>query len=311
NDADLWRSQGGGGQAGEPAVELRGGFGVIGIEAREYVFDFAGSDNHVSELIWQSLAPMATAELKASLPDEWTLKARARAALMGDSYMEDYDWFGPDFVSYADDDWTHRSQHPNTSLDWYLDASLALGRNVWAEPNAKLNLNGGLRYTDVQWAAKGGSYVYSDMSIDNPGSNFRAYTGTLPDGPVITYRQQLPVLFAGLDADVEEGDWSYSASIQGGMTFFGLATDDHWLRDLRFEDRIRPTPVLAAAATATYSVSANLGIHVTGSIEKMFLGRADTETFDTLTGTSLGTAADVGGAELGTVSLSAGLKGSF
>src|SRR5690606_28765943 len=104
---------------------------------------------------------------------------------------------------------------------------------------------------------------------------------------------------------------SYTASIQGGMTFFGLATDDHWMRDLRFVDRIRPTPVLAAAATATYNFSDTLAAYVTGSVEKVFLGRADTEVIDTLTGASLGTSADIGGAELGTVSLSAGLKGSF
>jgi outer membrane protease len=245
------------------------------------------------------------------LPDEWTVEARARAALSGMSYMEDYDWFGPDFISYAADDWTHRSQHPNTNLDWFIDASIALGRNLIAEPNVKVNLNGGMRYTDVQWTAFGGSFVYSDSSVDNPGNNFRAYTGDFADVPVITYRQQLPVLFAGIDAEVSEGQWTYSAGAQAGMTLFASATDDHWLRDLRFVDLIKPAPVLSGSVRATYDVSDNFGLFLEGSIEKMFVGRADTEVYDIPSGMLIGSFADLGGAELGTISLSTGFKGSF
>jgi outer membrane protease len=294
-------------------IELRGGFGAIGIEAQEHVFVQAGSGNHLSLLVWQSVAPMATIGVDVNLPDDWTVKARARAAMSGDSYMQDYDWFGPDFINYSFDNWTHRSQHPNTNLDWYLDASIAIGRNLIVEPNAKLNLNGGLRYTDVQWSAVGGSFVYSDFTVDNPGNNFHAYTGNFADVPAITYRQQLPVLFAGLDAEVSDGELTYRAEAQAGMTFMGLATDHHWMRTppLRFLDHIKPTPVVALSASATYDFSDNLGAFVEGSVEKVFMGRADAETYDHTTGALLSRTADTGGAELGTISLSAGIKGSF
>lgn len=295
----------------DQAITLRGGFGVIGIEAREHVFAGAGSPNNLSLLIWQTAAPMANVEVDVKLPEQWTVKARATAALFGDSYMEDYDWLGADFISYDFDDWTHRSQHPNTNLDWYLDASLAVGRDIIVEPNARVNVNGGIKYTDVQWTAVGGSYIYSDGSTDNPGNNYHAYTGTLPDIPGITYRQQIPVLFAGLDAEVTDGQWTYEAGAQAGIALFARGDDHHWLRDLRFVDSITPAPMLGASATASYAFSDSLDIFLSGSIEKVFLGRGDTGYYDIPSGVYLGSSVDAAGLELGTISLAGGLKGSF
>lgn len=291
-------------------VELRGGFGATAIEAREYVYNLAGSKNLTSMLVWQSVAPMASVGIDVNLPDDWTLKARARAALSGDSYMEDYDWFGPDFVDYAFDNWTHRSQHPNTNLDWFLDASLSIGRNLIVEPNARLNLNGGFKYIDVQWSAVGGSYVYSDSTVDNAGNNFRAYSGNFADIPAITYRQKLPVLFAGLDGEVTDGQWTYRAEGQAGLTFMAATADNHWMRDLLFIDRMKPSAVLSGSASVAYDFSDNLGAFLEGSIQRVFDNRADTEIYDA-SGTLIGSFADSGGADLGTISLTAGIKGSF
>ena len=296
----------------DSAVELRGGFGVLGIEAREHVFAASGSTNNASLLIWQSLAPMGTLELKASLPEDFTVKAGLRAAIAGYGYMEDFDWIGPDFVSYGADDWTHLSQHSNTHLDWYFDGSLAFGRDIYVDPVAKLNANIGLKYTDVQWTAVGGTFVYSDFPGD-AGGNFRAYQGSIPDEPTITYRQQLPVLFAGLDAEAKEGPWTFEGSVQGGVTFLGLATDHHWMRTppMRIYDYLQPAPVLGASGTLKYDVTQNFGLFASGSVEQVFLGRSNKEYYDIDTGDLLLTHPDGGGAELLTVSASAGLKGSF
>ena len=288
----------------DETIELRGGFGAIGIEAREYVYNLSGSEDVLSLLIWQSIAPMATIDVKANLPDNWTLRARGRAAMAGDSYMEDYDWLTPYRPSFAFNDWTHRSQHPNTSLDWYLDGSLAVGKNLIVEPNATLNVNGGLRYTDVQWTATGGSFTYSV-------GGFRDTSGTFADTPAITYRQQLPVIFAGIDGEVTDGPWTYTADAQAGVVLFGLATDHHWMRDLRFLDIIRPAPVFSASASAAYDFSDSFGVFLSGSVEKVMVARADAESYDISTGALNSSFPNSSGAELGTISVSAGLKGSF
>lgn len=287
-------------------VELRGSIGVIGLEAREHVFPTAGSTDNLSLLIWQSAAPMATGDVRVRLPDDWTVSGRLRAAISGTSYMEDYDWTGAHFVSYDFDDWTHRSQHPDTNLDWYFDGSLAVGRDVMVEDAVRVNLNGGFKYTDVQWTARGGSYVYSV-------GGFRDTNGNLADTPAITYRQQLPTLFAGLDIEAVENGWTYGVSAKGGMTLFGLATDQHWMRvpPLRFIDSLQPAPMLSFAASAGYDLSDNLGVFFEGTVEKVFLGRADTEIYNNDTDALIATAPDAAGAELASVGLSAGLKGSF
>ena len=292
------------------SFEIRGSLGAIGIEAREHVFAGSGSSDNVSLLIWQSAAPLATVEVDFVLPGNWTIAAEARGALMGVSYMEDYDWFGPDFVSYDFDDWTHRSQHSNTSLDWYFDGSLAVGHNVVVEPYAKVNVNAGLKYTDVQWAAVGGTYVYSGFDGDAPGG-FRDNVGSFADEPGITYRQQLPALFAGIDAEVEDGNWTYATGLQAGVVLMGAATDHHWMRDLKFVDYLYPAPMVNLEMAATYSVSDNVGLHVSAAIEKMFLARADTEVSEISTGTPDGSYGNGAGAELGTISLSAGVTGRF
>lgn len=282
-------------------LQLRGSVGMMGIEGREHVL--AGDDN-VSLLTWQTLAPVASVDVKARLDDNWTLSASFRAALGGKSYMEDYDWLAPYAPSYAADDWSDRSQHPDTKLDWFYDATIALGKDLPANESLTINLNGGFKYTDVQWTARGGSYVYST-------GGFRDDAGNFPDAPGITYRQQLPTLFAGLDADAHSDGWTIGLAARGGVTFLGKATDNHWMRDRLFIDSLAMTPMASATGSAGYDISDHLNVYVEASIEKVFMARGDTEIYNTNTNALIGTAPDSAGAELGTATLSAGLKGSF
>ena len=287
-----------------PVVELRGGFGAIGIEAREYVYNSPGSTDAMSLLVWQSVAPMATAALKFRVFDDWTIEAKGQGAMSGDSYMEDYDWLLPHRIDFASGNWTHQSRHPNTSLDWYLNGSIAVGKDFMFGDGVRANLNGGLRYTDVQWTATGGEYIYSV-------GGFRDTQGQFGNVPGITYRQQLPALFAGIDAEIREEAWTFATSAQLGMTFFPVATDDHWLRNLRFVDSLRPSPMVALSARGGFAVTDNLEVFTEATLEKVFLARADTKTFAIDTGLPQATFTNSGGGELGTVSLSAGLKAHF
>jgi outer membrane protease len=297
-------------QTDDQSVTLRGSIGVMGIEAKEWVYASAGSPNVLSYLNWQSVAPLASGEIGLRLGDGWTAKAEFKAALGGDSNMEDYDWFGPDFVSYNFDDWTHRSISPNTNLDWYLDGTFALGLDLVDEPDYRVNFSGGVKYTDVQWTASGGTYDYSGF----PGGavvGFRGNSGTLPDGPGITYRQQLPSLFGGVDVEGGSDGWNYAVSAKSGFTLMGFASDDHWLRSLHFVDMLQPAPMLSASANIGYDFTPNFGVFVQGGIEKVFLSRGDTDVTNTSTGAYQGRSLDTAGGELGTINLSAGLKGSF
>ena len=287
-------------------VTLTGGVGVIGIEGREYVFDGSGSEDVLSLLIWQSLAPMLTTGLDVSLPDGWSIAAKAQVALGGDSYMEDYDWLLPFRPSFASDDWTHRSQSENTDLDWYFNGSIALGKDIVVNEDMTVNVNGGFKYTDVQWAAVGGTFVYSV-------GGFRDTSGTFADVPAITYRQQWPALFLGADAEIVRDQWTFDFGAQAGVTFNGIGDDTHWMRvpPLNFVDSLGMSPTVSLSASAEYEVDEQLSLFVAGTFDIFFIDRGYTDIYNNDTGALVGSELDAAGAELVSASVSVGLKGTF
>ena len=294
------------------AVEIHGGFGILALNANEIIYTGPGSSNEISHLFWSSRSPMLAAGFGVNLPEGWTLDVNAQVALSGDGYMEDYDWFGPDFVSYNFDDWTHRSQSDATNLDWYFNGSVLVGRDLQIMENVTLNLNGGLKYTDVQWAAYGGTGVYSDQVTDYPGNNFRAYQGSVSTDVLgITYQQRYPALIVGLDTEIVQEAWTFDFSAHAGMTFNASATDDHWLRDLRILDSLQMAPIVTLAAKAEYQVSDGMSLFVGGSLEKVFVARGDKQWWENGVLIPYFNSADSSGTDLFAASISGGVKGTF
>ncbi|WP_421762076.1 omptin family outer membrane protease [Devosia sp.] len=289
----------------DSAFSIYTAIGLVKIESNEIVYLGAGSDSVLSRLIWQSTAPMLTAGFDVAMPKGWTLSGKAQVGMSGDSYMEDYDWIdAPWFQGYGADDWTDRSQHDDTNLDWYFNGSVALGYDVIKDDTATLNVNAGFKYVDVQWAAKGGTYVYSD-------SGFRDDVGSFPDGePGITFRQKFPAAFLGLDGEIKQDQWTFGGSLQAGLTFGASDIDNHWMRDLVFDDTLGSAPMVALEANAGYALDEKTSLFVTGTYDKIFTGRGDTTATDTVTDDS-DTELDVAGGDFGAASISVGIKGSF
>ncbi len=288
-------------------VTLSGGIGIVSLEANELVYRNSTTDNRLSHLIWQSTAPMLTAGLGVALPEGWTLAVDAQVAIAGDSYMEDYDWIAPWATGFGDDDWSHRSQHDATDLDWYFNGSILLGHDFSVSDGLTVNLNGGFKYTDVQWTAHGGDFVYSS-------GGFRNDVFSLADSVKgITYRQSFPALVAGLDAELVEGQWTLGASAQAGFTLFGTADDVHFLTPApnHFIDRLGSAPLLSVGASVGYEVADGMDLFIAGKAEKIFTGRGDEDYYDRVTGAPIGTAVNGGGGDLFAASITGGLKGTF
>jgi outer membrane protease len=283
---------------GNDAISLSGGIGVLAVESNEYVYAGAGSSNVLSKLIWQSVSPMLTTGLDVKLPEGWTLDGEAQIALLGDSYMEDFDWRGG---SFAEEDWTDRSQHDDTNLDWYFNGSMRVGHDFQMDEGTKVNLNAGFKYIDVQWSGFGGSYIYSEHA-------FRDTSGSAPaDQAVITYRQQLPALFLGVDTEFVQDAWAFDFGAKAGVAFNSSDLDNHWLRGLVYVDDIDMSPMVALSARAEYSVADNMNVFVGGTVDKVFRGRGDTS----ITGAGVAFFPDAAGLDLMAASLSAGVKGTF
>lgn len=294
-------------EAADAGVVAWGSIGVISLEANELVYDDVGSDTRLSQLIWQSTAPVLTAGLDVSLPEGWTFTAKAQVAMSGDSYMEDYDWIPPYATGTGDDDWSDRSQHPDTRLDWYFNGSLLLGYNLLNADGVKLNVNGGFKYTDVQWAAYGGSYVYSE-------NGYHDEVGEFPAGEKgITYRQMFPAVVVGLDGEITDGDWTFGAGAHAGLTFNAQDDDHHWQRTppLDFIDKLVSAPLVSAEASVGYKIADKTQIYLSGSAEQIFTARGDTEVYDNDTGELLEVDLDGAGADLFAATISVGIKGTF
>lgn len=275
---------------------LRGSLGITSVRANELVFE---DKERVSRLIWKSPAiSTLTGSIDVKLDKAFYVKASGVIGLRGNSHMADYDWFNPGGP------WTHRSVHPDTDLDHYFALSLEAGREILSIDGTDVSLGAGFKYTDVKWTAYGGSYIYSD-------SGFRADRGKFPDGEkAISYQQQWPVPYLGVNLSHIEGAWTFGSALQGGIAVDAAGTDDHWMRDLRFIDYFDTTPAVMISASAEYEFRPDAAFYVSGAFDHMFRTRADTEMTDKLTGDKV-EFPDSAGADYQSMTVSLGLRGKF
>lgn len=158
-----------------------GGVGYTWVKAEEIVYY---GEDQISHLFWQSQMPVLTGAFRAAPMDNVTVFGRVKVGLGGSHKMEDYDWMGEHFKSYAFDDWTHRSVHDQTELDRYINLDIAVGHDFEINQHNVFNLHGGFKYTNVKWTASNGQYVYSD-------TGFRKDVGKFSEKG-ISYEQNFP-----------------------------------------------------------------------------------------------------------------------
>ncbi|QRM54911.1 omptin family outer membrane protease [Sinorhizobium sp. BG8] len=289
-------------QSLDGSISLSGSAGLMTIEANELVYD---GGQRISRLVWESDAVgLVNGTLDMELQNSWKARFSASGGFGGDSDMTDYDWIAPFSTGEGMDDWSDRSRHPDTKLDHYYRLEAELSRTMFEDAYSTLGLGGGLRYTDVKWSAYGGSFIYSD-------AGFRDFRGRFPDDERgISYRQQFPVAYAALNATHVTGDWRLAGALQGGLTVGARDTDDHWMRALRFEDRLDTAPVISANVEVGYQIMPNATFYLGAGLEKIFEARGDTTMVDTTSGASQ-TFADSAGGDFSAMSLSMGVKGRF
>lgn len=281
------------------AVRLRASLGATYLQADEFVYF---GDYRVSKLTWQSAAPTLRGSLSVDLGYGLSVAAEGGVALEGVSHMVDYDWLAGDDTP---ENWTHRSEHPDTNLAHFLTGAATIGYELAHVSDAVVRMHGGFRYTDVKWDAFGGSYVYSS------GPGFRDLAGTFPPGdPAISYRQQLPEFFLGFDGEQYYGKLRVGGLMRGGLVVGAVTTDDHWMRDLRFMDNIYVQPAVELGLDAGYAFAPNAELTLAGRAKHIFEQRGDTAIFDTVSGVTL-FSTNSAAASFTQLDLTAGLRAKF
>ena len=264
------------------------------------------SGARLSQLIWELQAPVLTLGARARIMDTLTLAANAAVAFSGDSYLEDFDWIPP-FAQPGDgnDAWSDRSQHDETDLDRYVSLDLAVGRDFEINDAVTLNLNGGVKYSTVQWTAYGGNFIYS---VDG----FRDLVGTAPAGTRgATFQQRFPGVFLGAEATADSGRWTFAGLIRGGVTVNASNTDHHWARDLRFENDFGPVPFATLGGRVDYAVTQRSVVFLATDVENFFRTTGNTKVYDMRTGALLAAYDNEAAMDLFAFTLRGGLKLHF
>ncbi len=283
-------------------VTFIGGVGYTFLRAEEIVYDPA--ENRISALFLEWTAFVVTGSLHARFAGPWTLAASATVGLSGKSRMEDYDWLDA-APSYAFNDWSDRSVHPDTELNHYFTGDIALGRDFEIRDSLTLNLHGGFKYTDVKWTAFGGSFVYSEDGFRDDIGNFR------DSERGISYQQKFPGVFLGAEATARHKGWTFSLQARGGLNFKVEDEDHHWTRDLRFEGDFGTLPFVSLSGRVDYNLTKNANLFVAGSFEQHFDKVGDMRIYKISSGAPVGALQDGGGLEFRAVTISGGFKMKF
>ena len=221
-------------QVGGVTFSLGATIGLVDGTAYERVYAPQVRDFKVSELTWdlKNIA-MVGVQGTADIGSRFRINLGYWSAVSeGDGSMVDRDWLFLDADS--DDDWTHESRHPDTTLD--SGSMLDLSLDVRAFSMGALSVSGifGYKHDEWKWSARGGDYNYTwDYNGDGyiTEDEYRR-GGSFPDGQlVIEYRQQYEMPYLGLGC---EGVWG-PVQVQGHVLYSPwVSAEDHDYHALRY-----------------------------------------------------------------------------
>ncbi|GGA70648.1 outer membrane protease [Nitratireductor aestuarii] len=247
-------------------VNFVGGIGYSWIRADEKVY-FEG--DRLSHLIWTSQTPVFTAAMSINPLADLTIDAKTRIGFLSTSRMEDYDWFGPFFKSFAFDDWTHHSSSEDTNLERYISGDVTLGYNLDLRSVGTLNLNSGFKYLNLKFDSSGGALTYSVegfRDVAEPSdSRLRS----------ISYEQRIPGIFVGAKWTNEFERSLVSARARVGKTLGAKDKDVHWKRSTIFAGDLYSAPFVELGADLHYKTSDKVSVFASLDYEKYFEMKGD------------------------------------
>jgi plasminogen activator len=138
--------------------------------------------------------------------------------------MKDYDWLDED-----DEDWTHRSEHPDTQVTKAWQAELAATGWALKRDDLALGVMLGYQRTQLGWQARGGRYLYSS------DDGFRDIPGVIPSGlKGISYQQTYDTPYVGLVGLYNYRDWTVEGRFKYSQWVKARDFDTHHLRNTTF-----------------------------------------------------------------------------
>ncbi len=260
--------------------------GLLNGEANEIVYN-PSTGAEVSHLEWQiDNVAMVGAGISFT-PASW-LKINTDIWVNisdGSGSMDDYDW------SASNLPWTDWSHHDDMTVDQVFLFDLNAEVPLLKRPVGTVYGIMGVKRDNFEMSASGGDYIYSN-------TGFRDTTGSFPDNlQVISYEQTYTVPYLGVGFQADYNPLSFTGRIIGSGLVDLETKDNHYLRNLVFEDDFETGTMLALDLGFTYSFSDRLrfmgGFHYQYYDEV----KGSTTVTDTSTGETFIYSGDTAGAD--------------
>jgi len=276
--------------------------GQTNIKANELVYGQPSSypaDYKLSQLIWESRnVPMLYAGMNIRINRLYKFNFEAKfAAEDHKSIMDDYDW------SYVGRDWSDYSNHPDTILTEASGYNLNLDYNLLGKKKNKLSMLIGYKEDRWSWESRGGTYIYSTNST----TGYRSSTGSFTAGQkVISYRQHMSTPYIGLRFESNLNKWKFNFQYDYSDWVNIKAVDDHYLRDLLFEDTFAESSMNAYKLGITYQINKDFNLLFNYAVQKYDEARGNTIYKNDDTGVVTGGCTNCAGADNSSVGWSFG-----
>lgn len=194
----------------------------------------------------------------------------------GTSEMDDYDW-----LDYSRADWTHFSNSP-TDITQVYKFDLNTEYTLLSTDLINLFVTLGYKADTFKWVAVGGTYIYSD----DDGGNFRAYQGSFPNEPGISYNQSFKCSYIGLGSKINLGSFSLEGKLNYSAKVEVKGEDTHHFRDLYFEDYFSNGELIQLNLQGNFILNDNMTLIASYDYTKYFLNKGYTVSTDLITGVS-------------------------
>jgi len=276
--------------------------GQTNIKANELVYGQPSSypvDYKLSQLIWESRnVPMLYTGINVRISPSYTFNLEGKFAVKKHkSIMDDYDW------SYVGRDWSDQSNHPDTTLTEASGYNLNFDFDLLGKKRNKLSMLVGYKEDRWSWESRGGTYIYSTNST----TGYRSSIGSFTSGQkVISYSQHMSTPYIGLRFESKLNKWKFNFQYEYSDWVKIKAVDDHYLRDLLFEDTFSESSMNAYKLGVSYQISKKFNLHLNYAVQKYDEARGNTVYKNDDTGVVIGGCTNCAGADNSSASWSFG-----
>jgi plasminogen activator len=219
----------------------------------------------------------------------------------GDNTMDDYDWY---LTGYTYTNWSH---HDETDLKTAFSLDFNGEFAFYQYQTSKFFGIAGFKYDTYELEAYGGSYIYSANYLYD--TVFTVDNGT----KIITYEQNYyaPYVGIGFSSSLWETPLNFSGRVIFAPYVWGDDKDQHYMRDLVFEQDFDSGTMFAVDFTAKYYFTPNFTTWLGFQYQNYDEMKGESTITDTTNGAQTKATGDVAGMDSEAMMFSLGVSFDF